>query len=251
MLKWLRVVNIAEEKRGEIYIYGEIVSEKWFESDVSPAEVQDALALLQGVDRIDIYINSPGGNVFDGMAIHSMIKRTEAKTVAHIDGVAASIASVIAIAADEVRIPKGAWFMIHKPMIAGFWVANADDMRKEADVLDKLEEGLLATYSEKRGTSKEEIKALIDEETWMTGEEAVAFGFADVLVDGAEIKATANKSEKIATVNDVKMSYRSFKNFPIDKIACETEPAPQNVCAEREQMEAQLNSLSFTLMEVC
>ncbi|WP_415338298.1 head maturation protease, ClpP-related, partial [Clostridium perfringens] len=123
----------------ELRLYGEIVStewDKWENEDKCPEDIVSVLN--EAGDRdIDIYINSGGGSVFAGLAIYNMLKRHKGKKIIHIDGVAASIASVIAMAGDEIIMPSNSFLMIHKPL-CGVW-GNANDMRKGADTLDQLE----------------------------------------------------------------------------------------------------------------
>src|SRR3712207_1077741 len=115
----IEIKNQTEDK-AELYFYGDIVSETWqsywFEEDKCPQDVSDFLKELENSKDVDIYINSGGGSVFAGIAIYSMLKRHKGKKIVHVDGLAASIASVIALAGDEVIIPSYANFMIHNPL---------------------------------------------------------------------------------------------------------------------------------------
>src|SRR5690625_6892672 len=125
-IDFLEIKNLTN-KTADLYIYGEIVDNtgwKWDEYDVMPNDVREVLEGLEGLDTLNIYINSAGGSVFSGLAIYHMLKRNNAKKIVHIDGVAASIASVIALAGDEVLMPSNAFMMIHKPWTMAF--GNAD-----------------------------------------------------------------------------------------------------------------------------
>ncbi|MBF0308121.1 MAG: Clp protease ClpP [Magnetococcales bacterium] len=164
------------KKTAEIAIYGPIMDEKWSDEEVAPVDFAAELKALGDVEQIDLRINSPGGSVFAGFAIHNMLVRHPAKVVAHVDGLAASIASVIAMAGDEIHMPANALMMIHDP--SGMVWGGASDMRKMADSLDKITEGIVASYQRHSGKTIEEIKALMAAETWMTGNDAVALGFA-------------------------------------------------------------------------
>lgn len=140
---------------------------------------------------IHLRVNSPGGDVFDGVAIHNALRQHDAEVITHIDGLAASIASVIALAGDEVRMAPNAFFMIHNPW--GITIGDAELHRKMAGTLDKIAEGAIAsTYQAKTGLDLETIETWMDEETWFNAAEAEDAGFADVIEDAAvEAKASA------------------------------------------------------------
>lgn len=173
----IEIKNQTEEK-AELYFYGDIVSDSWSswwtDEDKCPQDVSDFLKSLENSQDIDIYINSGGGSVFAGIAIYSMLKRHKGKKTVHVDGLAASIASVIALAGDEVIVPKYANFMIHNPLCMLWNSYNAIDLRKIASTLDSCKESILNIYMEnvKEGVTKEELSALMDEEKWFTGESA-------------------------------------------------------------------------------
>lgn len=173
----IEIKNQTEEK-AELYFYGDIVSDSWSswwtDEDKCPQDVSDFLKSLENSQDIEIYINSGGGSVFAGIAIYSMLKRHKGKKTVHVDGLAASIASVIALAGDEVIVPKYANFMIHNPLCMLWNSYNAIDLRKIASTLDSCKESILNIYMEnvKEGVTKEELSALMDEEKWFTGESA-------------------------------------------------------------------------------
>jgi len=172
MSKWFEV--IAKATIGEVYIYGEIDDFKWWGDEVTPTDIKDELAKLKDVDEVNVYVNSPGGGVFAGVAIYNELKRINKPVTAYIDGIAASIASLVVLAADRVVMPSNAMLMIHNPwsMIAG----NANEMRDMADKLDKITEStLIPTYQAKTGLKVDKLKELLDAETWLCGEEARAW----------------------------------------------------------------------------
>lgn len=161
----------------DLCFFGDINSEslgewqKYYPEDKAPKDVQDFLDQLDGVTKINVHINSGGGSVFGGIAIYNILKRHNAEITVYVEGIAASIASVIAMAGDRIIIPANAQMMIHKP--SSITWGNADDMRKEADILDGCQKVILNTYMQhaKEGVTPEEINALIDAETWKNGEE--------------------------------------------------------------------------------
>jgi len=171
MAKKAVINNKAKKDEATLYIYDEIGYWGVMPEDFVK-ELNDSSA-----NTVHIRFNSPGGSVFDGTAMYNAIKRHKSKTVSHIDGLAASIASVIALGADEVVMAENAFLMVHEPwsMIMG----NADDMREEADLLDKVGGTIMNTYIKKTGMKESEIKDLVRSETWMTAEEALEMGFID------------------------------------------------------------------------
>lgn len=160
----------------EIYLYDEIGG--W---GITAQQFARDLKALGDIARIDLRIHSPGGDVFAGMAIYNLLKSHPARVDVYIDGLAASMASVIAMAGDTVHMPENAMMMVHKPW--GIQGGDADDMRRYADLLDKVEDSLVSAYVNKTGKTEDDIKALLKEETWMTGREAVEAGFADQITE--------------------------------------------------------------------
>ena len=177
-----------KDKTGELTLYGDISSTSWWGDEVTPKQFKTELDALGEIDQLDIFINSGGGDVFAGQAIHSILKRNKASKTVYVDGLAASIASVIAMAGDKVIIPKNAMMMIHNPYT---WTAgNSEELRKMADDLDKIRESIVNTYEDKTGLAREKIIELMDVETWMTADEAKDYGFADEISDEKEIAAS-------------------------------------------------------------
>ncbi|WP_412761060.1 head maturation protease, ClpP-related [Peribacillus frigoritolerans] len=171
---WMEIKNKTEES-ADLYFYGDIVSSEWgaWEStDQYPDNIKNFLDEVKDKPNLNIYINSGGGSVFGGIAIYNMLKRHKAHKTVHVDGLAASIASVIAMAGDKLIIPSNAFLMIHSPWVGA--QGNAKDLRKMADDLDVMEQGILNIYQEnlKDGVDIETIKAMVHAETWMDGNEA-------------------------------------------------------------------------------
>lgn len=158
----------------EILLYGIIgPSELGY---ISAMDVIETLAVVEN-KNIAIRINSAGGSVDQGIAIYNSIKRRRGKTTIFIDSVAASIASVVAMAGDEIIMAKGSKLMVHKPwtMVQG----NAEDLRQMADLLDKYSEGLYDIYGDRTGLPRERLEEMLSKETWLTDKEAVELKFAD------------------------------------------------------------------------
>lgn len=177
------------ERAGEIYIYGSIVPYKWDSEDVTAASFKKELDALGEIDVLNIYVNSPGGSVFQAQAIFSILARQKAQKHAYVDGLAASAASFLIMAADTIYMPKNATMMVHNPM--ALVIGSAKDLRREADALDKIRVGMIEAYLAHAGDklSEEKLKELLDAETWLTAEESYSYGFVDELIDAKEIAA--------------------------------------------------------------
>ncbi|MBP2229656.1 ATP-dependent protease ClpP protease subunit [Azospirillum agricola] len=172
----VRVAADEAASEAEVYIYGDIGG--WWDG-IQAEEFAKEIGALD-VDTINVRLNSPGGVVFDGVAIYQALARHKANVVIHIDGIAASIASVIAMAGDEIRIVEGANVMIHKPW--SFAIGDAVAMRKEGEILDKLESGIIDIYAARTGQERQALVDWVGAETWFSAAEAKDAGFADTVV---------------------------------------------------------------------
>ena len=167
----------------EVYIYDEIGF--W---GTTAQTFHNAIQALSG--KIVVRINSPGGNVFDAIAIHSMLARMpDVETVT--DGLAASAASVIFAAGKVRKMAKAAFVMIHNPW--AYAQGSADDMRKEADILDGITTALVKLYKGSSSKSEEELREMMDQETWMDGDAALAAGFATEVFEAPVVKASISE----------------------------------------------------------
>lgn len=180
----------TQDNIGEISIYGEIVSEKWFDEEISATSFKDDLNDLGDVKTINLHINSPGGSVFEGIAIHNMLKMHKAKINVYVDGLAASIASVIAMSGDTIFMPENSMLMIHNPWTVA--MGNSKELRKQADDLDRIAQMSVKTYlSKSNGKIDEEtLVKLLDEETWLSAQEAVDYGLADEVLESNKAVAS-------------------------------------------------------------
>lgn len=151
-----------------MYIDGEIVTDEYYDTDTSAAGFRDALKDLGDVKTINLHINSPGGSVFEGIAIYNMLKQNKAHINVYVDGLAASIASVIAMSGDAIFMPSNSMLMIHNPWTMA--IGNASELRKQADDLDKITESSIQTYLNTAGDKLDEatLRQLMDNETWLT-----------------------------------------------------------------------------------
>ena len=186
-----------EASSQELYFYGDIVSDtwgKWCYEDKCPQDVLEILNSIDDYKDLNIYINSGGGSVYAGLAIYNQLKRKKCNKVVRVDGLAASIASVIMLAGDKVIIPKTAQTMIHDPWMGVWGGFNATEFRKMADDLDACGETILNVYAEnlKEGISVDEIKTMMHEETWLTGEKAAQYFNIEVEDSAIAIACASN-----------------------------------------------------------
>lgn len=174
----LRIENKAKDS-AELIIYGAIGSSFW-EDTISAKAVSDALKELdKNVKNLTVRINSPGGDVFDGISIYNRLRQLNGiKVTTVIDGLAASIASVIALAGDEVQIGEGALYMVHLPWSVA--MGNRNDFENMTQRLMDVEEQLISIYAKKTKLSRQEIRGMLEKETWMDSAEAIDQGFVDI-----------------------------------------------------------------------
>jgi HK97 family phage major capsid protein/ATP-dependent Clp endopeptidase proteolytic subunit ClpP len=180
-------IQARDQDSAEILIY-EQIGEGFFEEGIGAKRFAEDLKALGDVDRLVVRINSPGGSVFEGLAIYNQLKGHRAEKEVHIDGIAASIASVIAMSGDRVIMPSNALMMVHDP--SGLAMGTAEDMRKMAEALDKIKTGIITAYQSKTGLDKKDIADLMSEETWMTAEDALAYGFVDNVEEAVKMAAS-------------------------------------------------------------
>ena len=184
--KWYNIQNKAG-KPADVYIFDEIgtygITAQEFITDIK--DLKDT--------PINLRINSLGGDVFDGMAMYNVIKRREAKTTVYIEGIAASIATIISLGADEVVMAENSLFMIHNAW--GGTMGEAKDMRKTADTLEKITGELTDIYRKKTGLSYDALAEMMDEETWLNANEALEMGFIDTISDSIKVAAKYDVSK--------------------------------------------------------
>lgn len=194
-------IKAKSETEAEIFIY-EDIGEGWF-GGLSPKRFSDELKKLgKGVDTLYVRINSAGGSVFDGVSIYNQLKRHSARKVVDIDGVAASIASLIAMSGDEIRIAKNAYMMIHKPWTMA--MGDADELLKTAELLEKIEDTILQTYVDRSKADADLLKDMMKSETWLTADEAIEHGLADQISDSEAVYGNYNLSRFSNTPDGLK-----------------------------------------------
>ena len=196
--EWYKIKNKSSEV-SDIYLFNDIgtfgITAQSFIDEIKEYEDRE----------LNIHINSLGGEVFEGMAIYSIIQRRTSKTTVYIEGIAASIASVIALAADEVIMSENSLLMIHNAW--GGTQGEAKDMRKQAEILEKITNEIAEVYVKKTKIPYNEIVEMMDEETWLTAEEAVALGFVDSISEPIQVAAKYDVSK-----------YKNITNKKVERI---------------------------------
>ncbi|MFJ1230868.1 head maturation protease, ClpP-related [Yersinia proxima] len=202
---WWEIHNATDPDEAELLLYGYIG--EW--DDISSRDIVKALSDITA-KTINVKVNSYGGSVFTAQAIFSALKRHSAVINVFIDGIAASAATIITCAGDKVVIPANAMMMIHNPLacVCGY----AADLRDKADSLDKVRDSVIAAYRTKTALSPEKLIELMDAETWLNADEAVALGFADDLDSAIRIAASMNNG--IVIVNGISFDLSRFINVP-------------------------------------
>ena len=175
----------AKGSAAEIFLYGD-VGDSWF-GGVTAKQFADDLKAAGSVDTIDLHINSPGGDVFDGLAIYRLLVDHKARVIVHIDGLAASIAAVIAMAGNEIRMSQSGFLMVHNAW--GVAMGSAADMRTMADLLDKTTASIRDVYVSRTGKPESQMAEWMDAETWFSAQEALDNGFVTAIVDNMQLAA--------------------------------------------------------------
>jgi len=204
-------VNSTDNGGAEILIY-DVIGWPFVDADTFVRDINRIES-----DHITVGINSPGGDVFDGTAIYNALRNHPAKITTRIDGLAASMASIIALAGDTVQMASNAYYMIHDPWTLS--MGSADDLRKDAGLLDRIGGSLAEMYVEKTGKSVAEIKQAMEDETWYIGSEAESFGFVDETTgEGAPVSAKFDAGVFAHAPSDIiAQEKRGIDNMPTER----------------------------------
>ena len=197
----------------EIFIYGDITSDKWMDSDTSAKSFVDELKTFGGKD-ITVHVNSPGGNVFSALAIHNALKGYDGTVVAKVDGVAASAASLIVCGADKVVMASNALMMLHMPaaILQGYY--NAAELTKTRDMLTAIEDAIVDTYQSRINRSDSplnaqvDVRTMLESETWLNAHDALKWGFADEIAEAVDMQI--DNAKKVLVVNKMHVDMKKF-----------------------------------------
>ena len=192
---WMNQTDNPMENGRTLFLNGTIADESWYDDDVTPQLFKNDL--YNGSGDVTVWLNSPGGDCVAAAQIYNMLKEYPGNITIKIDGIAASAASLIAMAGDEVLMSPVSMMMIHNPMTAA--IGNADDMQKAAAMLDEVKDSIINAYELKTGLSRAKLAHLMDDETWMNAVKAVELGFADGILyrdsDKEDEKNDDNKTD--------------------------------------------------------
>lgn len=198
-----------KESEADITIFGDITSWPWMDSDVSAYMLSNQIAGLE-VDTINVHISSYGGEVAEGLAIYNSLKQHKAKIRTYCDGFACSIASVIFMAGDERIMSNASLLMVHNPWT--YTEGNAQELRKTADDLDKMSQASVNAYMEHVSISEEEVRQLLDNETWLDSREALDYGFATSAA-GTQTQAKYSQSVRMHIVQMILRQQAGTQGF--------------------------------------
>lgn len=229
---WNWVRNENDESR-TLFLNGEISDETWYGDEVTPKMFKEELQ--DGEGDITVWINSPGGDVFAAAQIYNMLMDYKGNVIVKIDGLAASAASVIAMAGTEVQMSPVAMMMIHNP--ATIAIGDSSEMKKAIDMLDEVKESIMNAYEIKTGLSRSRISHLMDAESWFNAKKAVELGFADKLLFSKE--ETEAEEEKELEMEAVMFSRKAVTNSLMSKLISKPEKK-----TPIEQLEKRLSLLA-------
>lgn len=193
----------------ELLLYGAISDSSWYEDDITPRLFATELKALGG-RPLTVRVNSPGGDVFAAQSIYNLLKSYSGHVTVRVDGLAASAATIVTCAGDTIIMPRNALYMIHNPSTMAW--GDAKEMRTTADVLDTVRETILSVYRKRTGDrlTNDELTAMMDEETWLTADEALAYGFVDRIDE--ESKVTNRIKDGLLIINSVSCELDKFKH---------------------------------------
>lgn len=206
----------------DVLIYDQI-GQSFLSDGLTAKAFAEQLKQHKNVKNINVRINSPGGNVFDATAIYNTLRSHGAKITTHVEGAALSAASLIAMAGDEIRMAEGSWMMVHDP--SGVARGRAADMRKQADMLDRVKASLVATYATRTKQPSDEVAQMMTNETWLSASDAKAKGFADTISGATQVVAAFDPNQ--------------FSNVPQElRVSLQKEPTPMATPAAPEAPKA-------------
>ena len=236
MKKFWNFIKNEDTSDTELIFNAPISEETWWGDEITPALFRDELSKVSG--NLTVWLNSPGGDVFAASQIYTMLRNHNGKVTVKIDGLAASAASVVAMAGDEVFISPTGMIMIHNPMT--YASGNKSDMEQAIRLLDEVKESIINAYARKTKLSRNKISRLMDEETWFNAEKAVQLGF----VDGILFDEPSRKDDEPDDKNPTSMMYSVSKsrNAFLNKISATAEPVKGTPI---DQLEKRLSLLKY------
>lgn len=228
-----------QEKTADIYIYGDITSWECFDSDVSSYTLSREIEnLSEDVETVNVYINSYGGEVAEGLAIYNTLKRCKAKVKTYCDGFACSIASVIFMAGEERIMSNASLLMIHNAWM--YTAGNASQLRKDADDLEVISQASKAAYLAEISITEEELQELLNNESWISPERALEIGFATTIIS-VQQPAKASQSAQKTIIEKLLLQEKQQKKEPEQKAKKEVAEEAKEETEETEETEEKEN----------
>lgn len=227
--KFWKFCNLADSQKAELFLYGDISETSWWGDEVTPKQFADDLAALGDVTEITVYINSGGGDVFAAQAIGNQLERNAAAVTAHIDGLCASAATIVACHADKVVAAADSTYMVHPVSMGICGYLTAAEMRDYLKALDTTRESIVSLYAKKTGHDADECARWMDETNWWTATEAKEKGFVDEVDDEADDSVVENRNG-ILFVNSISMNtpFNKAPNFVRSRVVDKTTAQPEN-----------------------
>ena len=216
-----------------LFLNGTIAEDSWFDDDISPKLFREEL--MAGSGDITVWLNSPGGDCVAAAQIYNMLMDYKGSVTVKIDGIAASAASVIAMAGTKVLMSPVSTMMLHNPMTIAY--GNSDEMQKAIEMLDSVKDSIINAYEIKTGLSRAKLSHLMDAETWMDANKAVELGFADGILQRAE-----QSSDVIAPTASMMYSRANVVNSLMEKIAAKCAIEPKSGRSV-DELKTQLNAI--------
>ena len=237
MKKFWNFIQNEDTSETELLFNGPISEDTWWGDEVTPALFRDELSKVSG--NLTVWLNSPGGDVFAASQIYSMLKNHKGKVTVKIDGIAASAASVIAMAGTRVLVSPVSMLMIHNP--ATMAMGDAAEMQKAIAMLDEVKESIINAYEIKTGMSRAKLSHLMDAETWMDAHTAVDLGFADEIMTRPEVTGAENH-----VTGPMLFSRAAVTNHLMDKLAakCRIEKKPTQLERSVDDLMERLNLMT-------
>ena len=245
----------AAQGEAELLLYGTIAEESWYEDDVTSKQFANEMAAVGDVGRIIVRIDSPGGDPFAAEAIGNLLEQHTAQTVARIDGLCASSATIIASHCDKVEAAPNSTYMIHPVKVGLTEYADEKRLQECIDAIRTLRENILNVYARKTGRSKDEVAAWMDNTTWMTGTQAKENGFVDELLEEkANVKVENRSGVLFINSADMGIPFEKAPQFVQDSLAAapaasgfvnngaETEPENTNSHKEETEMAQEIKT---------
>jgi ATP-dependent Clp protease protease subunit len=246
MKRYYSLYQNVDTKTVDIYIYGDITSWEWSESDVSSYTLSRELQSLgEEIEYINVYINSYGGEVSEGIAIHNMLKRHKAKVTTCIDSFACSIATVIFAAGDERIVYNTSMGFYHNAWT--YIGGNANELRKEADDLEKITQASINAYMDCVNINEEKLKKILDGETWLNANEMLEMGFATKVIKAEETNSVSQSARKSLMQKITEQHKNDTIKVQIDVDKLDMEQLAENLIQKLQEKQSQEQTINKPL----